>query len=301
MTKQKTLLLDGSNIAYRVYYAMAGLSHGGIPTSVIFGLPNLVCSLISQFKPDRLIVVWDGKRSSQRLEWFPEYKGKRKATQDKNSFNKEEFFSQLDKAKDILSCLGVHQVHNRQIEADDYIYHLAKKFSKKGICVVVSNDSDFYQLIGPKIRVWNDNKKKLINHKNFEKIVGYPLAYAEDYHILTGDKSDNINGYPQVGEKRALDFLKKWGSIEDYLSSEKPEEKLIKREKLKEIYELNRKLVNLAFFHDNFLKPQKAFKKSDYKEPQINTAELKIVCAQFGITTFIKPHFLRPFKELYYA
>lgn len=56
------ILIDGSSYLYRAFHAYPGtMSNGDIPTNAIYGVVNMLRSMIRQFASDRIAVIFDAK------------------------------------------------------------------------------------------------------------------------------------------------------------------------------------------------------------------------------------------------
>ena len=118
-------------------------------------------------------------------------------------------------------------------EADDIIGALAKKATALDLdTIIVTGDLDALQLV-------NDHVSVMTTIKGVSDTVLYdPEAVTErfglqpeqmvDYKGLKGDPSDNIPGVPGIGEKTAIDLLKRFGTVENLMAhvSELPEGKV---------------------------------------------------------------------------
>lgn len=287
---RKVLVIDGMNMVYAAYYAYSKLQNSGKPISIIYGFPCIIAGLINKLKPDDIHIVWEGRRSKERLLLHPEYKMGRRSMLPEQ---KLAFFKQVKTTKLVMDCLGVKQYHDENIEGDDLIFLLTQKLKKDNIIsVIVSNDKDFHQLIGDRVRVYSKSKEILLHHKNLHKHFGYRREYAKDYLILRGDDSDNIPNYPGIGEKKALDFFKEFSSIKEYIKSNKVL-KHIDKDELAILYKRNRELIDLKYFASKHLShvivaPLK-------ENPKIRKKRLIRLCEKYNIKTFLKPEFLNPF------
>jgi DNA polymerase-1 len=287
------IILDGNHLAYRAYYKFPNLkTFDGVNTSVIYGIPYIVESLIRRFTPDKAIIAIDGGRSEFRKELLPSYKER----EQKLGFDKEDFYRQRDSALDFMTALGVTVVGKKGYEADDLITMLCRRYTDAGWkVIIISGDKDFNQLIDDNITVFNTGKGIMFDKDNLYKMVGYKPSQCVDYLCLTGDHSDNIPGYPGIGEKRGLKFLEENTSIRMFLSSTAQFGKMDKV-KLKEIYTRNRKLVDLKYFYRQFL-----FKSMIPTHGIIGFSEemLKKLCNEFETNSFLKPQFINTYKHLW--
>lgn len=296
--KKTYLILDGSNIAYRAYFAMKGLSTEGRGTSAIYGFLNILNSVVGKFKPTKVYVCWDGLKSPHRLKIHPEYKMNRKTAYNPN-FDAEDFHAQKEAIKKFIYYLGISQVHDTQMEADDLIYILAKKYDKKGNkIIIVSTDKDFNQLISSRIRVWNDNRKELLSPLNLRKFYGYEPQQTVDYLCLLGDTSDNIPGVRGMGEVRTIKFLDEYSSIETFLE-EASTFGSISAKLIKEAYTRNRELIDLKYFYEKYHKGKVGltfFK--DKSKPKLNLEKYLKLCKTYRFQTVRTDEFLSNFKRL---
>jgi len=157
----------------------------------------------------------------------------------------------------------------------------------------------FNQLIdihesGGSISVFNTGKGILLELSNAKEVLGYEPNQCVDYLCLTGDHSDNIPGYPGIGEKRGLKFLEQYNSIRSYLSTCGQFGKM-DNVLLKDIWKLNAKLIDLKYFYRKF------FVKEDIplKRGEFNDKVLGNLCHEFEMNSFLKPQFINTYKKLY--
>lgn len=226
---EKILLIDGNSLANRAFYALPFLTDPqGRASGAVFGFTNILCKVISEEKPDGIIVAFDHARQTFRNNIYADYKGNRKATPP-------ELIAQFPLIKDLLKQMGITVVEEEGIEADDIIGTAAKTLSGKKI--ILSGDRDLLQLISDDTEVWLTIKGVTLVNKinpsnlknNFE--ISRPDQIIE-LKALMGDSSDNIPGVAGIGEKTATKLLAEYDNIENLYSkidsiSGKLQEKLI--------------------------------------------------------------------------
>lgn len=290
--KNKTLIIDGNNLLHRAYHQYKNMrASDGTKTSMVWGFPYILQSLIKLHKPTDVMVIFDGGRDKRRLKILPEYKQRK----HKDDFDYEDFIKQKESVKEILGCLGIPITFDKGLEADDLIWLYARKKARSGFVIIVSTDKDFNQLIDNNISIWNPFKQERITHKNIEKLYGYLPEQCVDYLCLDGDDSDNIKGYPGVGPKKALKFLSEYQSITNYIDNLE-EIRQFPKKKLEEVYKRNRQLIDIKLFvkkHKIKLRNVKTTK------PKFDAEELAILCSNYSISTFTKKEFLITYKQLY--
>lgn len=295
---KKLIILDGNHLAYRAYYKFPNLkTFDGVNTSVVYGIPYIVESLIRKFLPDRAIITLDGGRSSFRQELLPDYK----VREQKLGFDKEDFYRQRNDAVDFMDALGLPIVFLKGYEADDLITMVSRRYADDDCqVIIVSGDKDFNQLISDDILVYNVGhaKKpgKLYDKDNLKEEVGYNPDQCVDYLCLTGDKSDNIPGYPGIGEKRGLNFLAKYGHISSYLELGQNFGNL-DNDKLREIWKRNRKIIDLKYFYRKFMIHEPIPYKN--KVTTFNDKRLRVLCRTFETNSFLKPQFINTYRDLW--
>lgn len=91
-------------------------------------------------------------------------------------------------------------------EADDYVASAKKIFQDKAI--ICSYDKDFRQIPGT---LFDLSKQQLVN------ITPQEAAYYKYRQILMGDSSDNIQGIPGIGQKKADKILEDCSNEEELL------------------------------------------------------------------------------------
>ena len=290
----KLLLVDGNNLFYRAYFSHGKLaSFNGQNMSAIFGILNILASMLSKFTIDEVIICWDGKKDPNRLALWPEYKAKRK----KIGHDYEDMNAQKKHIKKLLHLLGVKQVVN-DMEADDLIYKVVRERRKlKKPIIILSTDKDFDQLVRKRVWIWNEKVGQMITPKSIKRLKGYTADQCVDYLCLKGDDSDNIPGYRGLGEKGIAKFFETFpGGIYEYLDSEAPYDKL-DRAKMLELYRRNRLLIDLRYFNLNY---HSALKLEYYKSstPTLKREKYIKLAASLGLRKFREDKFINVFKKL---
>ncbi|VEJ09597.1 DNA polymerase I [Actinobacillus delphinicola] len=204
------VLVDGSSYLYRAFNAFPPLTNDkGEPTGAMYGVLNMLKSLISQVNPTHIAVVFDAKGKTFRDELFEEYKSNRPPMPD-------DLRCQIAPLHNMIKALGIPLLVIDGVEADDVIGTLATEASKKGQKVLISTgDKDMAQLVDDNIMLINTMNNTLLDEKGVEAKYGIPPALIIDFLALMGDSSDNIPGVKGVGEKTALALLQGIGSLKE--------------------------------------------------------------------------------------
>lgn len=271
MNNKKLMIIDGSSLVHRAFYALPLLTtKGGVFTNGVYGFLTMLYRIRDQEQPDYICVAFDRKGPTIRHKEYSEYKG----TRDKTP---SELSQQFPILKEILQNLGIKTVDMEDYEADDIAGTLARIGEEKGMEVLlVTGDKDYLQLATERSQV-------LITKKGISEMEGYDKArIVQDYGIdpkqfidvkgLMGDKSDNIPGVPGIGEKTALKLVKEFGDMEgvyeniDSVSGKKLKENLIEN---KQIAFLSKKLGEII------LNVPLDFQVSDLLVGEENTLKLK--------------------------
>ena len=207
------ILIDGSSYLYRAFFACPPLTNAkGEPTGAIIGVVNMIRSLINQYDPTHIAVVFDASGGSFRNEIYSEYKATRQEMP-------ENLRPQIEPIHTILKAMGLPLLCVDGVEADDVIGTLAKQAEKENLEVLISTgDKDMAQLVSDKITLINTMNNTILDPKGVMEKFGVPPRKMIDYLALRGDTSDNIPGVPGIGEKTALNLLTHFDSLNDIYS-----------------------------------------------------------------------------------
>ncbi len=202
------VLVDGSSYLYRAFHAFPPLTNSaGEPTGAMYGVLNMLKSLISQVQPSHIAVVFDAKGKTFRDEMFEQYKSHRPPMPD-------DLRKQIQPLHDIIRALGIPLLVIEGVEADDVIGTLAVAASKANQKVLISTgDKDMEQLVDDNIMLINTMNNTLLDREAVIEKYGIPPELIIDYLALMGDSADNIPGVAGVGEKTALGLLQGIGSM----------------------------------------------------------------------------------------
>lgn len=209
---KKIFLVDGSNHAFRVFFAMPRMTAGGLNTGALLGFANMLRSFEREHQPDHVVVVFD-KGPSFRVDLYPDYKGHRPEMP-------EELREQWTQFPDLVEAWGYRCLDMEGFEADDIIGTLAKRWASPDCHVwMITGDKDFYQLIDENISILDLMKKREVKHDQVVERFGVEPGRVIDVLGLAGDSSDNVPGVTGIGEKTAMKFVQKYGTLEDVIAN----------------------------------------------------------------------------------
>ncbi|TMO58451.1 DNA polymerase I [Pseudoalteromonas phenolica] len=202
------ILVDGSSYLFRAYHAPPHLTNSkGEATGAIYGVINMLKSLVRQFNPSHMVVVFDAKGPTFRNEMYSEYKAHRPPMPD-------DLRTQIEPIHEIIKAMGLPLVSITGVEADDVIGTFARIASEQQRHVLISTgDKDMAQLVNEHVTLINTMTDTVLDPQGVVDKFGIGPELIIDYLALMGDKVDNIPGVPGVGEKTALAMLQGIGSI----------------------------------------------------------------------------------------
>lgn len=222
------LLLDGYNLIYRARYS--GMNKGA--NSTIFNFFRGIRPLVEKFNPDIAYFVLEGI-PKKRLELNPDYKGQR-VYHDNDGFNRQR--------KEILSILERNfpfiLTRHSDYECDDIINYLANNKHKEDKVTIISSDTDFIQSINENCELYNPIKKMFIEKFKYDYV---------SWKSLVGDKSDNIEGFRGIGNKRAVNLLLDESKLNDFLSIKENNEKFNKNSFMIAFHDLTNESQNISY------------------------------------------------------
>ncbi|MEO1974092.1 MAG: DNA polymerase I, partial [Pirellulaceae bacterium] len=188
------LVVDAHGLIYQVFHAMPDMSGpAGQPVGAIHGFIRDVLDLIEKHSPDLLFCAFDHSEVTFRNEIFPGYK------QSRDSMP-EDLQVQIPCIHRMLDALGVGSLILPGFEADDILATVARTVSDSGgNCVLVTNDKDCRQLIGPNVRIFNIRKELYFAAEELEQDWGVRPEQVVDFQALVGDAVDDVPAVPLIG------------------------------------------------------------------------------------------------------
>ena len=140
------VLVDGSTYLFRAYHAglRAGLrlnSSQGEPTGAIHVVLNMLYSLLDEYQPERIAVVFDAPGKTFRDDLYAEYKANRPPMP-------EDLRPQIEPLVQAVEAIGLPVLRGTGVEADDVIGTLATRATAAGLTTVLStSDKEMAQLV----------------------------------------------------------------------------------------------------------------------------------------------------------
>ncbi|WP_064601554.1 DNA polymerase I [Photobacterium sp. J15] len=203
------ILIDGSSYLYRAYHAAPNFTNSdGEPTGAVYGVVNMLRSMLRQYATEHVAVIFDAKGKTFRDEIYPEYKAHRPPMPD-------DLRGQIEPLHAVIKAMGLPLISVSGVEADDVIGTLATQASKAGMPVLISTgDKDMAQLVDPNVTLINTMTDVVMDPAGVVDKFGIGPELIIDYLALMGDKVDNIPGVPGVGEKTAKALLTGIGGLD---------------------------------------------------------------------------------------
>ena len=212
------LLVDAANMFFRARHVVRGddpETKVGMAYHIMF---NSINKVWRDFQGSHVIFCLEGR--SWRKDFDTSYKANRAAARaaltPKEAEEDKMFWAAFDELKVFLTNKSNCTVlQHERCEADDFIARFIQNHPNDEH-VIVSSDSDFYQLLAPNVRQFNGISKQLItlegvfdekNRPVVDKKTKEPLPAPDPQWLLfekcmRGDSSDNVfSAYPGVREK----------------------------------------------------------------------------------------------------
>ncbi|MBR4905008.1 MAG: DNA polymerase I [Selenomonadaceae bacterium] len=266
---KKFLIIDGSSLFYRAFYAMPALtSPNGEPTGAVTGFANILLKILRENSPDLAAVALDKSKKTFRNEIFSDYKATRQEMPD-------DLAAQLPLLKEFIEVIGIKTCAAAGYEADDIIGTLATQASAEDCFIeILTGDHDAFQLIDFSTKVLLNKNARIESYdgQRFFEEYGFKPPLLIDYKGLRGDPSDNIPGVRGIGVKIATSLIQEYGTLENVL--EHREE--IKTKKVRDALE---KFADTAILSKKLAQivcnvPEIVFKAKDFEiKPDLERAD----------------------------
>lgn len=213
------LIVDGSNLLFQMFYGMPAriVNKHGKPIHGTLGFTGALLKIIRRTEPTHIAVLFDGEHENARSTLDADYK----ANRTNYSSDEESPFSQLPDIYAALDHLKIKYDETQVCEADDWIAGYTLTYGGKADIIIVSSDSDLFQLITDRVSVlkYRGERTVVYTPQDIKNKFGIsPMQYA-DFKSLVGDNSDNIKGAEKVGPKTAAYLLDRFATLDDILKN----------------------------------------------------------------------------------
>jgi len=218
------LIVDTNHLASRHRHMNGELkTDEGHRSGVVYGVLQSIRKLITEQKPNHVIIVFDWGKSLRKQQIRNTYKER---TPPKDPEELQHYYNQLSELQIILPLLGLHVCKAHRVEADDIIgiitrlYPAIYGFDKVSI---QSGDSDLLQLLTERITMLDEINQRtwtpdtLLASKKYEGLTPTDVISLK---ALVGDSSDNIAGCPGIGDKTARYILEEINDLEELYEEE---------------------------------------------------------------------------------
>ncbi len=209
------LIVDGSNLLFQMFYGMPAriIGKNGKPIQGTLGFIGALGKILKMVKPTHIAVLFDGECHNERKDLDRNYKANRP---DYSQMPEEDTpFGQMPDIFRALTLLRIPYAETSCCEADDWIAGYCKKYGNTMQVTVVSQDSDFFQLISDRVSIlrYRGQNSVLCDRKYIQQKLGIEPEQYGDFKSLVGDTADNIRGADKVGPKTASLLLRQFGSL----------------------------------------------------------------------------------------
>tara|TARA_B110000858_G_C17794417_1_gene471605 strand:+ start:655 stop:1644 length:990 start_codon:yes stop_codon:yes gene_type:complete len=164
------ILVDSLNMFFRAKHVGNGKDidmRVGMAMHIMF---NSIKKCWRDFSGDHVVMCLEGR--SWRKDFYTPYKANRKVTMNKRSVREQEddelFFESYDETVKFLdSRTNVSVIQQPTAEADDLIATWIQEHPEDNH-VIISTDSDFYQLLAPNVTQYNGTTDQIVSLEGFK-------------------------------------------------------------------------------------------------------------------------------------
>ena len=203
---------------FRAFYALPKSIKGpdGNPVNALLGTANLILREVETHDPRAVVLCFGPDAAHYRLVLFPAYHADREAAFP------DELRPQWEDSADFFGAFGWKIATSDSLEADDLLGTLAVKEAKAGgRSLLMTGDRDMFQCASTSTKVLYVSTGvqggQPMGPTEVKERYGIPPKLVPDLIALRGDPSDGIPGAKGVGEKTAVELLRKHGSLERVL------------------------------------------------------------------------------------
>lgn len=192
------ILFDVDNLSHRNFHAMKGDAYH---LRVVLGLLRDISNTADILNSKNFAFCFD-LGESIRTKIYPDYKADRVETDDRKAIR----LQTTKLREEILPKVGFKNLFALDTyEADDLIGFLCQNKKPNQTFAIVSNDTDFFQLLREKVYIWNPHIKRVMTHQRFQREYDMTPDGWLTYKSLCGCATDNIVGI--CGKTGAMKYV----------------------------------------------------------------------------------------------
>lgn len=209
------LIVDGSGFFFRAFHAVPEeTSPEGLPVNAVRGFVTMALRPILERSSARsAVVVFDAPGPTFREALFPAYKAHRPP-------HPEALTAQAPLVREAALAFGFSILDVPGFEADDVIATVTSMALAAGdSAIVVSSDKDLMQLVRPGVRMYDQQRRRMIGPSEVMEKFGVSPDLVVDVQALAGDAADGIPGVAGIGLKTAAALISEYGSLEGLLAN----------------------------------------------------------------------------------
>ncbi|HEX6586378.1 MAG TPA: 5'-3' exonuclease [Solirubrobacterales bacterium] len=214
------LAVDAPSMLFRAFYALPRSIKGpdGNPVNALLGTANLILREVERHDPRAVVLCFGPDAAAYRVELFPDYHA------DREEAFPDELGHQWEDSADFFGSFGWTIAGSEDLEADDLLNSYALREAKAGgRSLLMTGDRDMFQCASARTKVLYVSTGKQggqpMGPAEVRERYGIPPKLVPDLIALRGDPSDGIPGAKGVGEKTAVELLRKHGSLEEVLDA----------------------------------------------------------------------------------
>ena len=221
MSNKPIIYIDGLNVFMRHFAANPAKSLNGQLCGGIFGFLRNIDHLCNKFRPEKVVVVWEGGGSVRRRSIDPNYKnGRRPVRLNRSHYSDipdtvDDRNNQIKVLIELLYETPVTQIYVSDCEADDVIAYLVNTKKSQEQKIIVTSDKDYYQLLDEDTKIWSPNKKKLIDEKYVLDKWNISTKNFCLVRCFAGDQSDGIKGVKGAGFKTMVNRFPELSTVKE--------------------------------------------------------------------------------------
>lgn len=209
---KRLIVVDISSFIFRAYHAIRPLNApDGTPVNAVSGVLSMLLKMLSDYRPDHILLARDTRGGSFRNEMYSLYKANRSEPPD-------ELIPQFPLIEQLIEKLEIPSCQIPGFEADDIIGSVVTQWAPHfDEILIASGDKDLMQFVNEKVKMLDTQKDIIYGPQQvFDKMGVWPNQIV-DYLSIIGDTSDNVPGMKGIGAVGASKLLAQYQTLDQII------------------------------------------------------------------------------------